>query len=98
MMARKLTRSIHGSVTARWHSMLLLAVRRDMLLLLRLMLMAGPGCGPSTHVVRMVVVMVGDRITWSEVKLRRCHARLPGSGWPMHALMVHMVRVGGWNR
>lgn len=78
--------------------MLLLAVRREMLLLLRLVLMARSSSGCSTHVVWMVVVMMGDRITWSKIKLRRCNARLPGSGWPVHALMVHMVRVRGWNR
>lgn len=70
--------------------MLLLAVRREV----RLVLMGGTSCGSTTHVAWVVVVMMRDLITWSKIKLRRCHSRRCGTGWPMHALMMHMIGVG----
>lgn len=74
MVTRELTRwSVHRPVVAtRGHSVLLLllltAVRREVLL--RLVLMAGTwgvGSSSATHVVRMVVVMVGHGIARSKV-------------------------------
>lgn len=89
MVTRELTRSIHGPIATRRHSMLLLAVRREV----RLVLMGGTSCGSSTHVTWVVVVMMRDLITWSKIKLWRCHARWTGTGWPVHTLMMHMIGV-----
>lgn len=90
MVTRELAWSIHGSIATRWHRMLLLAVRRDMLLRL-LVLMAGTSSGASAHVVRMVMVMMRNWIAWSKIQLWCCHARLAGSWWCMHSLMMHMI-------
>lgn len=95
MVAGKLARTIHGTVTTGRHRLLLLMVVRWMVLLL-LMLMARPSTR-STHVIWMMVVMVRDCITGPKIKLWCCHTRLTSRRWSVHALMVHMIGMRKWS-
>lgn len=91
VVVRELTwRTVHGGARVELLLRLWLVMCRRMLLLLH----SGCSCGRSSHVIRMVVVvMMGGHISQGQVQMGRGHAGL-GLHLAVHVL-VDVIRVGG---